>query len=123
MTESNCTLCPRPTRQLHHITGRGFDHQQFDPDLVVALCLYCHTQVHADLRTNRVDTPLATQSPLLSVERRIRRIGNFIGLVASSHPALLWCTPLARSLIDCANQISDCVENLVKSPTRKGMNK
>src|SRR4051794_7392666 len=78
-----CLLCGSPKTELHHITGRGLDRRQLDPDLVAALCRRHHDSAHAYLRSQRLDVPPdVTWSPAAALTHRLHRTGVHFGLLS-----------------------------------------
>ena len=51
MELENCAICGGRAVDPHHLTGRGSDRLQLDPDLTAPLCHDDHELIHEDLRT------------------------------------------------------------------------
>jgi hypothetical protein len=107
--------CPitgqRPERS-HHLTGRGSDGQQLDDELTAPVSHNAHELVHEDLRNAGIDKRLEMDSVPERLERRLRRVGLFLGRVAESVPPFSWMLALARACQHWADELGGWVYRL-----------
>ena len=79
--EPKCLLCDEPAKEHHHLTGKSPDSTYLDPELTVPLCGPHHHHIHADLRSQRINTPPLNVpwSALTETEFCSQRIATFAG--------------------------------------------
>ena len=108
----SCAICGRAMADLHHLTGRGPDAGQLDPDLVVPLCHDDHELLHEDLRTEGLDRPCHAVTAVERVAHRLQRAGIFLARVAENVPPLCWLAGLAQGMRRWASELLDHVRTL-----------
>ena len=107
-----CTTCSATARHEHHLTGRGSDGAQLDPEMTVPLCNDCHDLIHDHLRLEKIDRPLQATTIPERVERSLRRVAIFLSEFAQGNPAFVWAILLACKFDQWANLLRQHVEFL-----------
>lgn len=112
MEPENCAICGQPGDDWHHLTGRGADDLQLDPEVTAPLCHDDHELIHGDLRAEHVDKPLAAITIVERVAHRLRRVGVFLVRVAEAVPPLRWLARLAAGMRQWADELTGHVRAL-----------
>jgi hypothetical protein len=67
------------------VTGRGYDGDYLDPELLVGLCWTCHHDVHDILRTIGCDTPGSVPPGIAGrMITRLLRLAVLLGVMGTS---------------------------------------
>src|SRR5271154_2787479 len=109
-----CLLCPDPSDDRHHVTGRDANGHYLDPKLTGPVCHSCHELVGEDWNTADVPDSAAADTFLGSLELRLPRTASFGGRVAEVAPDplstfLAW---LATHLAAWANRLRGSIDAL-----------
>ncbi len=110
--DERCAITGGPAERGHHLTGRGPDGEQLDEELTAPVGHDGHELVHEDLRREGLDKPLEADTVPERMERRLRRVGLFMGRVAEAVPPLAWLMALARSCARWADELAGFVRAL-----------
>jgi hypothetical protein len=104
-----CAICGKQVRRDgHHLTGRGQGGLPLDDDLIADLCHDDHELVHDDLRRLHIDTPLQSSNVLERIERRLQRVGVFLGRVGEA-TGITWSLLLAVACVRWASELRAAV--------------
>lgn len=106
-----CLACAEPADHGHHVTGRGPDHDQLDPDLTVPLCHEHHVLMHQDLRAADIDNPTNSATVPERLYRRLSRVALLLGRLAEFLPSA-WIANAARAVRCWANELGGFVAAL-----------
>lgn len=107
-----CAICGRLANHEHHESGRGPDGSQLDPHLTAPVCHEDHDLLHDDLRTAGIDRPLQATSVPERIERRLERVGLFLGRVAEAFPPFRWIGAIASACSRWAAELGSFVASL-----------
>ncbi|MEX0983924.1 MAG: hypothetical protein WD096_02620 [Actinomycetota bacterium] len=94
----------------HHPTGRDAYGDYLDPDLIAPCTHSEHETVHDDWKTLGLENPIPTPSFLERLELGLRRLGAFLGRLATSCQGswAIFIGGLAAASLRWANGLQAC---------------